>query len=84
MSVDEIPLETENGINLDHPVVILFRKMMLEQAAKEQDSDLFCKKCNTHLPYSPITSARIPDGVDADYRPVFKRGHYCPLCEEYF
>jgi len=84
MALDDIPLETENGINLEHPVVKLFRKVMLESAAKEQGSDLYCPKCKTNLPYSEMTVAKEFDGVDANFSPVYKLTYFCTLCQEYF
>lgn len=80
----EAQLETENGLNLEHPLVLLFRKLELERIAKEQKSDLYCPKCGTNLPYNQMTVARIPDGTDANYNPVYKQGYFCTLCQEYF
>jgi len=84
MTLDDIPLETENGINLYHPVVVLFRKLMLERNAKAENSDLYCPKCKTNLPYNHMTVASVPDGVDANFNPMKKITYFCTLCQEYF
>ena len=83
-SLDVISLETEDGINLEHPDVKLFRKVMLEQSAGMERSDLFCPKCNTNLPYNQMTVAAIPAGVDANYNPLHRTAYFCTLCQEYF
>ena len=83
-SIDDIPMETEDGINLDHPFVVLFRKLMLERNAKADNSDLYCPKCGTNLPHNRMTVASVPDGVDADFSPVHRPAYFCTLCQEYF
>ena len=83
-SIDDIPMETEDGINLDHPVVVLFRKLMLERNAKVEKSDLYCPTCETNLPYNHMTVASVPDGVDANFNPVHRTAYFCTLCQEYF
>jgi hypothetical protein len=83
-SIDDIPLQTEDGLNLDHPDVVLFRRLMLERNAKVQNSDLYHAKCDTHLPYNHMTVASVPDGVDANFNPVQKQMYFCPICQEYF
>jgi len=83
-SLADIPMETDDGINLDHPVVVLFRKLMLERQAKSQNSDLHCPKCSTNLPYNNMTVASVQDGVDANYNRVYRDTYFCTLCQEYF
>ena len=83
-SIDDIPMETEDGINLDHPIVIFFRKHMLERNAKAEKSDLYCPTCKTNLPYNHMTVASVPDGVDANLNPVHRTAYFCTLCQEYF
>ncbi len=84
MALDDICPEQENALNLDHPLVVLFRKHNLEEAAKSENSDLYCPKCKTNLPYNHMTVASVPDGVDANLNPIGKRAYFCTLCQEYF
>ncbi len=74
-------LEGKDGINLDDSVVKLFRKIMLESAAEEQKSDLYCPECHTNLPYTPMTVGQEPDGFDANYNLTKKIVYRCTLCE---
>lgn len=83
-NLDDIPMETEDGINLDHPLVVLFRIAMLEKQARAEKSDLYCPKCKTNLPYNPMTVASLPDGVDASLNPVHNPAYFCTLCQSYF
>jgi hypothetical protein len=86
MSVDSTAeeIETEDGLNPDHPLVKLFRKLSLETAAKKQGSSLYCPRCDTNLPYTQMTVQQEHAGVDANNNPVKKIVHYCSLCEKYF
>ena len=63
-------LETENGLNQNHPLVYEFRKISLEEAAKQQESDLFCPYCKTNLPYTPFTQG--------------EKDYFCTLCQQNF
>jgi hypothetical protein len=83
-SIDSIPMETEDGIDLDDPFVILFRAVNLERNAKAAGSDLHCPTCKTNLPYNHMTVAQVSDGTDANFNPVHKTSYFCPLCQEYF
>jgi len=75
MSLEKnIPFETENGINLGHPDVMFFRKLILERVAQKQNSDIWCPECKTNLPYNQITVAACPSGIK----------YFCPLCQDYF
>ena len=80
----EEKIKTEEGINLDDPFVKLFRKVMLEHAAKNEKSDLYCPQCKTNLPYTNMTVATVHDGFDANFNPVGKTKYFCTLCEIYF
>ncbi len=80
-SIDKL---AEEKLNLDDPIVVLFRKLMLEKNAKAENSDLYCPKCKTNLPYNMMTVATVPDGVDANFNPVHKPAYFCTLCQEYF
>ena len=83
-SIDGMPMETEDGINLDHPFVLLFRRIMLERTAKAEKSDLYCPTCKTNLPYTHMTVNSVPDGPDANFNPMYKTAYFCTLCQEYF
>lgn len=76
LRLEEIPLETEDGLNLDHPVVVLFRKIMLERTAQAEKSELYCPTCKTHLPYNHMTVAPVSDGVDAKFNPVYRTTYF--------
>jgi len=80
----EAELETEDGINLNHPLVKLFRKFHLEKAAKEQGSDLYCPYCGTNLPYFHMTVGQEPAGVDANFNPLKRIVYFCTLCQKDF
>ncbi|HLC81006.1 MAG TPA: hypothetical protein VJG31_04510 [Candidatus Nanoarchaeia archaeon] len=82
--LEEIPLKTEDGINLYHPVVVLFRKLMLERNAKAEKSDLYCPTCKTNLPYNHLAVAPVPDDIDANLYSVHRTAYFCTLCQEYF
>lgn len=77
LSLDD-PIETEDGdINLDHPLVVLFRQKMLESVAQEQGSTFRCPECKTLLPYGPMH-------VWQGYNPSDGRnreGRRCTICE---
>ena len=82
-SIDD-KLETENGINLDNPIVRLFRRKQLEAAATEQGSDLYCPECEVNLPITPMTVNKEQDGTDANMNPSYKTSYYCTICEKHF
>ena len=82
--IDDIPLETEEGINLDDPMVVFLRRFMLERNARAEKSDLYCPKCNTNLPYNSMSIAPRRDGTDANFNPVYRTAYFCTLCQEYF
>lgn len=86
LGTEKIPLETENGLNLDHPLVFLFRRLMLEQNAEIEKSNLYCPSCKAHLPYNSMTAGQSVDFEDigADGRPAVNLTYYCPLCEKSF
>lgn len=79
----ETKVETK-GLNLEDPVVKLFRKLELNRLALVTGSDLYHKKCDTRLPYNSITVGQVNDGVDANLNTVVKLAYFCPLCQEYF
>jgi hypothetical protein len=83
-SIDNIPMETEDGLNPNNHVVFLFRRIMLETIAKAENSDLFCPYCKTNLPYNRMTVAYVPDGVDASLSPVYTTAYFCTLCQKIF
>jgi hypothetical protein len=70
VSIDD-PIEKEDGgLDLDHPVVLLFRQTMLAKEAEKEGSKLYCPKGH-HLP------ERWPFAyLGADF--------YCSLCDSYF
>jgi len=63
-------IETENGIDINSPIVYEFRRMNLESIAEKQGSDLHCPYCKAHLPYTQMT--------------VRKNDYFCTLCQRYF
>jgi hypothetical protein len=70
------------GIDLDDPIVMIFRRMMLEKEAKMRGSNLYCPKCKTHLPERhPFIGFEGSD--DLNFRKEEKT-YYCGLCDEYF
>ncbi len=71
MSIYQVP-ETENGIDLDDPIVVLFRRLCLEKLAKEQGENARCPKCNMLLPSTTMTWTKNAKGE-------LKR--FCTICE---
>jgi len=71
-------------LDLDAPMVKLFRKIHLEAAAHEQKSDLYCPKCSVHLPYSIMTIVQVPAGKDSNLQDTYTLGYFCTLCQEEF
>ncbi len=69
---------------LDAFVEYQFRKINLEETAKEQQSDLNCPYCKTNLPCNPMTVGKQIDGFDANYRSMYKTSYFCTLCQKYF
>jgi len=70
----------EDGIDLDDPLMVAFRKAHLESAAKEQGSKDKCPRCSTLLPYSrmhDVGSARVKGGAWRDLK-------FCSICQIYF
>ncbi len=74
MTIDSIV--GDDGINLSHPVVKLFRKLMLQEEAKKQNSDIYCPNCKTNLPHRPPFVAW--DNEKA------KPSYFCTLCQKEF
>ncbi|MFH1248722.1 MAG: hypothetical protein V1660_01060 [archaeon] len=74
--------EKNEGINIDDPLVMIFRMMMLEKEAKNERSDLYCPKCNTNLPKRPPFLDF--SGTDCYIIAQENRNYYCGLCDEYF
>jgi len=76
----------DKAIDLDDPLVILFRKVMLEQIAKEQKSDLYCSHCSTNLPYTHMTIGPvIEEAVDGNGNPIkISFDYFCTLCQKGF
>ena len=74
----------DDSVDLDDPIVKLFRKVMLESIAREEKSDLYCSHCGTNLPYNRITVGYVANGVDANFNPVKKLEYFCTLCQKPF
>ena len=72
------------GLDLDDPIVKLFRKLELNRIALVTGSDLYHAKCDTRLPYNEITVGLVRNGVDANYNHLAKLDYFCPLCQESF
>jgi hypothetical protein len=73
------PIGGKDGLDPEHPLVKLNRRLSLELQAKEQKSDLYCTTCDANLPIRHLTT----------YGPVEVKGesfdkHFCSLCQKDF
>ena len=73
---DKVPETEEGGIDLDDPIVKLFRRVMLESIAREQGETTRCPGCDVLLPLTEMTIFR---KLNRDGTIELKR--FCTLCE---